>query len=157
MQSGRVILESMSSASLGAARRAGLNIHAAAPKEGYRAWNGGMYLSVATQGRQRDIAYEYMDWWLSGWPGANMIRSGFYTPTPERCRAWMSDAEWGYWYEGKVALEDIRAPDGEIVALAGEERNGGSYQDRMSRIAVWNTETTNFDYLSRRWYEFVLL
>ena len=39
-------------------------------KEGYRAWGGGLRLAKHLQGAQLDAAYEYINWYLSGWVGA---------------------------------------------------------------------------------------
>ena len=80
----------------------------AAPKEGYRGWHGVMCLSSVTQGSVKDIAYEYMNWWLSGWAGAFIARQGYYISNPERSAQYLSKGEWEYWYQdGTKRLEDI--------------------------------------------------
>ena len=76
MAKGETVIQSMFSPGVTAARGRGVRCIYAAPREGYRAWHGVMCLSAATTGPNRDAAYEYMNWWLSGWPGAFIARQG---------------------------------------------------------------------------------
>ena len=127
----------------------------AAPKEGYRGWHGVMCMSSATQGRIKDVAYEYMNWWLSGWPGAFIARQGYYISNPKRSAQYLSDAEWNYWYKGQVASEPLKGPDGNISVRQGAQRTGGSYEERFSNVAVWNTVMPTYEYSLQKWYEFI--
>jgi putative spermidine/putrescine transport system substrate-binding protein len=102
-----------------------------------------------------DAAYAYFNWWLEGWAGAQLARRGYYMSVPERTRAHLSDAEWSYWYLGLPARENILDNEGGVVARAGQKRDGGSYRDRLSRIAVWNSFMDEHNYLVRRWNEFL--
>lgn len=133
----------------------GLPVEQAVPAEGYRAWHGGLCLSRQLAGRALDAAYDYLNWWLSGWPGAVVARQGYYISTPERSRRYMSEAEWTYWYAGQPATEDLPGPDGRIRIRAGSVRSGGSYWQRANSIAVWNTTMDEHNYLVRRWMQFV--
>ncbi len=151
----RVWIESMFSPGVSAARGQGTPVVYAAPKEGYRAWHGVMCLSSHTKGKVKDAAYEYMNWWLSGHPGAFIARQGYYISNPERSRPLMSKEEWDYWYEGKAAQVDLKGTDGKVSVKAGEVRNGGSYIKRFSNIAIWNTVMDNYDYSLDKWYEFL--
>lgn len=126
-----------------------------APIEGYRAWHGGMCLSRHLKGRMLDVAYEYLNWWLSGWPGAVMARQGYYLSAPRRVREWLAPEEWNYWYEGQPAALDLEGPDKRVVVRSGQVRPGGSYWRKASRIAVWNTTMDEHNYLARRWKDFV--
>jgi len=126
-----------------------------APKEGYRAWHGGMCLSRNLHGRTLDVAYEYLNWWLSGWAGAVMARQGYYMSAPKRVRSYLSAEEWDYWYEGKPAACDLPGTDGRAVVRAGQMRPGGSYWRRAKHIAVWNTTMEEHNYLVRLWADFV--
>ena len=114
MKSGRVAIESMFSPAVSALNGQDIPVTFAAPKEGYRGWHGVMCMSSATQGRIKDVAYEYMNWWLSGWPGAFIARQGYYISNPKRSAQYLSDAEWNYWYKGQVASEPLKGPDGNI-------------------------------------------
>lgn len=155
MVSQRVSIESMFSPGVSSARGQGIPVTYASPKEGYRAWHGVMCLSSKTHGHVKDAAYEYMNWWLSGTPGAFIARQGYYISNPQRSRPVMSPAEWDYWYDGKVATTDLKGTDGNISVKAGESRDGGSYVKRFSNIAVWNTVMDNYDYSLDKWYEFL--
>ncbi len=151
----RVHIESMFSPGVSGARGKGIPVQYAAPKEGYRAWHGVMCLSTKTEGYAKDAAYEYMNWWLSGKPGAFIARQGYYISNPERSKEFISKEEWDYWYGGKVAKSDLKGTDGKISVKKGQIRNGGSYTKRFSNIAVWNTVMSNYDYSLDKWYEFL--
>ncbi len=155
MSSGRAVIESMFSPAVSALNGQGVPVVYAAPKEGYRGWHGVMCLSSATQGRGKDAAYEYMNWWLSGWPGAFIARQGYYISNPQRSAKYLSEAEWQYWYQGKAASENLRGTDGKISVKVGETRTGGSYLRRFSNVAVWNTVMPSYDYSLQKWYEFI--
>ena len=155
MRSGRVLIESMFSPAVSDLNGQNIPVSFAAPIEGYRGWHGVMCLSSATQGRNKDVAYEYMNWWLSGWPGAFIARQGYYISNPQRSRPYLSDAEWEYWYQGKPAAESLKGPDGKVSVLKGEQRSGGSYEDRFSHVAVWNTVMPTYEYSLQKWYEFI--
>lgn len=155
MTSERVVIESMFSPAISALNGQNVPVTFAAPKEGYRGWHGVMCLSAATQGRTKDVAYEYMNWWLSGWPGAFIARQGYYISNPERSKKLLSPAEWDYWYQGKAATEPLRGTDGKVSVLKGDIRTGGSYENRFSNVAVWNTVMPTYDYSLQKWYEFI--
>ena len=155
MKSGRVAIESMFSPAVSALNGQDIPVTFAAPKEGYRGWHGVMCMSSATQGRIKDVAYEYMNWWLSGWPGAFIARQGYYISNPERSAQYLSDAEWNYWYKGQVASEPLKGPDGNISVRQGAQRTGGSYEERFSNVAVWNTVMPTYEYSLQKWYEFI--
>lgn len=155
MESGKVGIESMWSPALVSLRRAGTPVRLAAPREGYRAWYGGMSISAHVGGRTLDAAYDYLNWWLSGRAGAIIAAQGYYISVPERTRRYMTPVEWDYWYDGKPAARDLLGPDGDVVVQKGERRDGGSYHERMSRIAVWNSVMNEHNYLVRRWNEFI--
>lgn len=126
----------------------------AAPIEGYRAWHGGLSLARHLSGAELDMGYEYLNWWLSGWPGSIMARQGYYMSVLDRVREQLAPAEWDYWYEGAVALADLAGPRGGIAVRAGARRSGGSYWQRASHIAVWNTAMDEHNYAARAWDRF---
>jgi putative spermidine/putrescine transport system substrate-binding protein len=155
MASKRVVIESMFSPAVSALNGQNIPVVYAAPKEGYRAWHGVMCLSSASEGIQKDIAYEYMNWWLSGWPGAFIARQGYYISNPERSKSLLSTAEWDYWYDGKPATQPLKGTDGKVSVRTGEIRTGGSYTKRFSNVAVWNSVMPTYDYSLEKWYEFI--
>ena len=127
----------------------------AAPIEGYRAWHGGASLSRHLAGAELDVAYEYLNWWLDGYAGSVMARQGYYIATPERSRPHMSPQEWAYWYDGAPAGSDLLGPAGEWVVRVGARRAGGSYRERASHIAIWNTVMDEYNYATRAWDRFI--
>ncbi len=155
MQQGKVVIESMFSPAAAELSANGTRVHYAAPKEGYRAWHGVMCLSSQVPEETVDAAYRFMNWWLSGWPGALMARQGYYISVPERARAHMTAAEWAYWYEGAVAAANLPGPDGRTGVQKGERRRGGAYSERFANVAVWNTVMDTYEYSMLRWSEFL--
>lgn len=154
--SGRTSIASMFSPGISALRGRNIPVVYAAPKEGYRAWHGVMCLSSATEGHAKDAAYKYMNWWLSGWPGAFIARQGYYISNPERSRELLTQDEWNFWYGGKPTSVTLKNTFGEKAVAAGESRNGGSYETRFSNIAVWNTVMDTYEYSLPLWHEFIL-
>lgn len=155
MKTGRVTIESMFSPAVSALNGQGIPVRYAAPKEGYRGWHGVMCLSSAVKKQTEDIAYEYMNWWLSGWPGAYIARQGYYISNPQRSKSYLSQAEWDYWYNGKPAVKNLNGTDGKVSIKQGHIRSGGSYEQRFGNVAIWNTVMPNYDYSLRKWYEFI--
>lgn len=155
MKQGRVSIESMFSPAVAALNGQNIPVRFAAPKEGYRGWHGVMCLSSKTEGHVKDAAYDYMNWWLSGWPGAFIARQGYYISNPERSQSLLSGNEWDYWYAGKETTQDLRGTDGNLSVKAGSRRSGGTYQQRMGHIAVWNTVMPSYEYSLQKWYEFI--
>ncbi|HEV7307017.1 ABC transporter substrate-binding protein [Ensifer sp.] len=155
MLRGETDIQSMWSTGISILNGQGVPVEQAVPAEGYRAWHGGLCLARHLSGRMLDVAYEYLNWWISGWPGAVVARQGYYISTPDRSRAFMSAAEWDYWYGGLPAVEDLPGPDGKIRVKAGSVRSGGSYWQRANCIAVWNTTMDEHNYLVRRWMQLV--
>ncbi len=153
MESGRMAIGSMFSPAVSSLNGRGIPVVYAAPREGYRAWHGVMCLSSATTGVARDRAYAYMNWWLSGWPGAFIARQGYYISNPERSRAHLDQEEWDYWYGGLPAAKPLRGTDGAIAVHPGQVRNGGCYEKRLENVAVWNTVMDTYEYSMLRWYE----
>jgi putative spermidine/putrescine transport system substrate-binding protein len=155
MTSGEVVLESMWSPAVTAIKAEGVPCVYASPKEGMRGWHGGLAISAKVTGRQLDAAYDYINWWIDGWPGAFVARQGYYTSAPDLARKHMSPEEWDYWYMGRPAAKELPDPFGTIIVPKGEIRDGGSYLQRFSNIAVWNSLMDENEYLVKRWNEFL--
>ena len=155
MERGGVVVQSIFSPAIIKLRRSGLDVASASPAEGTRGWRSDICLSATASGEALEKAYAYLNWWLSGAPGAILARQGYYMSARETTRQHLSAAEWDYWYEGAPAREDLPDPFGETCVQAGETRDGGSYLERMSRVRVWNTIMDDHNYLARRWSEFL--
>lgn len=155
MASGEVVIQSMWSPAITAVRAKGVPCVYQPLKEGYRSWGGGLGLSANLSGLELEAAYEYINWYLSGWTGGYLMRQGYYSAVPETSKNFMSEDEWGYWYEGKAAKGDILSPTGSKLAGAGDIRDGGSYIDRMGKVACWNAVMDENQYMVRKWNEFI--
>lgn len=155
MASGEVVIQSMWSPAVAAVRSRGIPCYYAPLKEGYRAWASSMSLMKHLDGIRLEAAYEYLNWYHSGWEGAFIARQGYYSAVPETARKFMSEDEWGYWYEGKPAKGDIIDPYGTVMEKAGAVRDGGTFWERMGNVACWNTVMDESRYMTRKWNEFV--
>jgi len=155
MASGEVVIQSMWSPAITAVKAKGIPAVFQPLEEGYRSWGGGIGLSAALTGLERDAAYEYINWYLDGWVGGYLMRQGYYSAVPETSKNYMSENEWGYWFEGKPATDVITSPTGDPLAQAGEMRDGGSFYDRMGAVAAWNSVMDENQYMVRKWNEFI--
>jgi putative spermidine/putrescine transport system substrate-binding protein len=155
MASGEVVIQSMWSPAVTAVRARDIPCYYAPLKEGYRAWATGLGLMSHLSGLKLDAAYEYLNWYQSGWQGGFIAKQGYYSSVPETAKQFMTPAEWDYWYEGKPARSDIQDPYGNHMEKAGHVRDGGSLWERMGKIACWNTVMDENRHMVRKWNEFV--
>ncbi|MEM9358600.1 MAG: extracellular solute-binding protein [Pseudomonadota bacterium] len=155
MASGEVVIQSMWSPAITAVRSKGIPCVYQPLKEGYRSWGGGIGLSANLSGLELEAAYEYINWYLSGWVGGFLMRQGYYSAVPETSKKFMSEDEWGFWFEGKKAKGDIVNPQGKVMEKAGAVRDGGSFYDRMGAVACWNAVMDENKYMVRKWNEFI--
>ena len=155
MAAGEVVIQSMWSPAVTAVRTRGIDCVYQGLKEGYRGWGLGMGLMRHLDGLKLEAAYEYLNWYLSGWQGAFIARQGYYSSVPETALANLTANERGYWYEGKEASEPILDPYGAVMEEAGRARDGGSFEQRMGNIACWNTVMDEDRYMIQRWNDFI--
>ncbi len=155
MASGEVVIQSMWSPAVTAVRTRGIPCTFQPLKEGYRGWGYQFGMMKHLTGMKLDAAYEYLNWYTSGFAGAFVAREGYYSAQPQNAKKFLSADEWDYWYGGKPAAEDIHDPFGKLMEKAGRARDGGSFDQRMGNIAVWNSVMDEDRYLTRRWNEFI--
>ena len=79
MASGEVVIQSMWSPAVTKVRAEGIPCMYQPLKEGYRAWAAGLGIPSHVEGKTLDAAYEFINWYLSGWAGAFLNRQGYYT------------------------------------------------------------------------------
>ncbi|MEL6888332.1 MAG: substrate-binding domain-containing protein, partial [Pseudomonadota bacterium] len=91
MASGEVVIQSMWSPAITAVKSKGVPCVYQPLEEGYRSWGGGIGLSAALTGLERDAAYEYINWYLDGWVGGYLMRQGYYSAVPETSKNYMSE------------------------------------------------------------------
>ncbi len=155
MASGETVIQSMWSPAVTAVRSKGIACTFQPLKEGYRSWATGFAASKAVSGMKEDVAYEFVNWFLSGWAGAYLNRQGYYSAVLPTAKANMEPYEWAFWMDGKPAEKDIHAPDGTLLEKAGAVRDGGSFEQRMGAVACWNAIMDENDYMVRKWNEFI--
>ncbi len=155
MASGETVIQSMWSPAVTKVRSMGIPCVFQPLKEGYRSWASGFCVSKAVSGAKLEWAYEFVNWFLSGWAGAYLNRQGYYSAVLSTAKANMEPYEWAYWMEGKPAEKDIKSPTGALLEKAGAVRDGGSYDDRMGNVACWNAVMDENDYMVRKWNEFI--
>jgi putative spermidine/putrescine transport system substrate-binding protein len=155
MASGETVIQSMWSPAVTKVRSMGIACTFQPLKEGYRSWASGFCVSKGVSGAKLEWAYEFVNWFLSGYAGAYLNRQGYYSAVLSTAKAHMEPYEWAYWMEGKAAEKDIKAPDGSLLEKAGAVRDGGSYEDRMGGVACWNAVMDENDYMVRKWNEFI--
>ena len=159
MAAGEVIIQSMWSPAVAAVRVKGMPciyapVNQKGGKEGYRGWCNGMALMKHLAGKKLDAAYEYLNWYLSGWQGGFVGRYGYYSPVPSTAKKFLTPNEWDYWYEGKPATAAILDPYGVPMEKAGAKRDGGSFLERVTNISCWNTLMDEAQYMNKRWNDF---
>ncbi|MCW0235776.1 MAG: PotD/PotF family extracellular solute-binding protein [Ferrovibrio sp.] len=155
MASGEVIIQSMWSPAVTAVKSKGIPCVYQPLAEGYRAWGGGLGIAKHLSGLELDAAYEYINWYLSGWVGAYLNRQGYYSAVLDTAKQHMSADEWAFWMEGKPAKTDIMSPDGKLLEKAGAVRDGGSFENRMGKVACWNAVMDEDRYMVQKWNEFI--
>jgi putative spermidine/putrescine transport system substrate-binding protein len=155
MAAGEVVVQSMWSPAVTAVKAHGIPCYYAPLKEGYRGWNMGLTPMAHLSGLKLDCAVEYLNWYNSGWQGAFIAKTGYYSPVPETAKKFLTQAQWDYWYDGKPAAVDMMDPYGNLQDKKGSVRDGGSIDNRVDHISVWNTVMDQDRYMTRRWLEFV--
>jgi putative spermidine/putrescine transport system substrate-binding protein len=154
MASGEVVIQSMWSPAVTAVKAQGVKCVYQPLKEGYRGWGNGLALMGHLEGIRLDAAYEYLNWYVSGWVGGFIAKQGYYISVPETAKEHLTPNEWGFFYDGKAATDVITSPTGEKTNEAGEVRDGGSYEERFSKVGVWNCLMDEAEYQYAKWNEF---
>ncbi len=154
MAAGEVVIQSMWSPAVTAVASQGIDVEYVHLKEGLRGWGNGLALMSHLDGLKLDAAYEYLNWYTSGWMGGFIAKQGYYISVPETARNHLTDNEWGFFYGGKAATDKITSPTGDVTNKAGETRDGGSYEARFKKVAVWNNLMDEADFLFSKWSEF---
>jgi putative spermidine/putrescine transport system substrate-binding protein len=155
MASGEVVVESMWQPAQTILLEQGHDVGYAAPKEGYLGWCIFLAIPKHVSGKTLDAVYDYINWWLSGVPGAIVARQGYYSPIPANVQKHLSKPEWDYWYGGRPAATHLVGPDGKALIPRGNRREGGSFSQRVRKYAVWQTVMPETQYMTQRWNDFI--
>jgi putative spermidine/putrescine transport system substrate-binding protein len=154
MAAGEVVIQSMWSPAVTAVAAQGIKCTYQPLKEGYRGWGNGLAIMAHVDGIKLDAAYEYLNWFNAGWVGGFIAKQGYYSGNPKSAMANLTENERGFFYEGKAATADITSPTGQKTNSAGDVRDGGSYEERFSKVAVWNNLMDEAEFLFAKWNEF---
>src|ERR1700710_2378568 len=95
MSSGETVIQSMWSPAVTAVRSKGIACTFQPLKEAYRSWASGFAVSKGVSGPKQELAYEFVNWFLSGWAGAYLNRQGYYSAVLSTAKANMTADEWG--------------------------------------------------------------
>ena len=147
LASGEMILADAWQPAVMAVKAQGIECSYAVPREGYRAWSIGNSLIANSPNEEAVIAY--CDYWLSGPPAITVSEQGYYSPTTN-IKDVMDADKYGFWYEGKPWVGE---PDRGIKE--GDLRDGGSLEERASKIKYWHQWPDEYDHLISKWDEFL--
>ena len=156
MRSKKVVLCTMYAAQIASLSALGFPVRQADPPEGYRAFGGLLSISKAvTDPALLDACYDFLNWWHSGFPGAFLLREGYYNAVQSTSRQFMTPGEYAYWMDGKAADQTYSGPSGDTSVAKGRHRDGGSFNRRACRISSWNSTPRQQQYFIGRWAEFI--
>jgi putative spermidine/putrescine transport system substrate-binding protein len=147
LASGEMIIADAWQPAVMAVKAQGKQCTYAVPKEGYRAWSIG--ISPITGTPNKDAVIAYADYWLSGPPAVIVSEQGYYSPTTN-IKNVMAPDKYAFWYEGKSWTG---APERGIKE--GDLRDGGSLETRAAAVAYWHQWPDEYDYLMKKWDEFL--
>ncbi len=147
LASGEMILADAWQPAVMAVKAQGKQCTYAVPREGYRAWSIGISPVTGTPNKEAVIAYA--DYWLSGPPAIAVSEQGYYSPTTN-IKSIMPADKYAFWYEGKPWKGA-----GERGIKEGDLRDGGSLETRASQVAYWHQWPDEYDYLMKKWDEFL--
>jgi putative spermidine/putrescine transport system substrate-binding protein len=147
----------------------GIPVKYATPREGFRAFTIGISISsrVDPQSPVFDAAIDYINWWYEAEAGAAahiLSLFGFYFALWPRLNPAnggpFTENEYGFFYEGKPATDPIpnvlagAGIGGPTVFPAGFVRPGGSIEERMRRVKVFNAVDDENAFMVQKWNEF---
>ena len=147
LASGEMILADAWQPAVMAVKAQGIPCSYAVPREGYRAWSIGN--SLIANSPNEDAVKAYSDYWLSGPPAITVSEQGYYSPSTN-VKDVMDADKYAFWYEGKPW---VGAPDRGINE--GDLRDGGSLEERASKVKYWHQWPDEYDHLISKWDEFL--
>ncbi len=155
MAAGEVVIQSMWSPAVTAVRTQGINCVYQPLKEGYRGWGNGLALMAHLEGIKLDAAYEYLNWYNSGWVGGFIAKQGYYSanaeigedgPDRERARLLL---------RGQAGDRRHHQPDRREDQLGRRSARRRLLRGALlARSAVWNNLMDEAEFLYAKWNEF---
>ncbi len=147
LASGEMILADAWQPAVMAVKAQGVKCAYAVPREGYRAWSIG--ISLIANSPNPAAVKAYADYWLSGPPAITVSEQGYYSPTTT-IKDVMPAEKYAFWYEGQPW---VGAPERGIAE--GDLRDGGSLEERASKVRYWHQWPDEYDHLIAKWDEFL--
>ncbi len=133
---------------------AGINCGYQPLKEGYRGWGNGLALMSHLEGIKLDAAYEYLNWYNSGWVGGFIAKQGYYSANVETAKAALTENERGFFYEGKRRPRTSPLPPARRPTRPARFATAAPTRNASPR---WRSGTTLMDeaeFLYAKWNEF---
>lgn len=93
MASGEVVIQSMWSPAVAAVHSRASPANTSRSRKVTAEWGGGLGLAAHLSGAQLDAAYEYINWYTSGWVGGYLNRQGYYSAAMDTAKEFMSAGE----------------------------------------------------------------
>ena len=153
MTSGEVVIQSMWSPAVTAVRAQGVECVYQPLEEGYRGWGNGLSLMGHLEGKRLGAAYDYLNWYYSGWMGAFIASRATISACPRPPGTSCSPTS------GTTGTRASRPPTPSAIPTAprwrrrGHVRDGGSFSNRFGNMACWNTLMDNHQFLLKKWTE----
>jgi spermidine/putrescine-binding protein len=133
MASGEVWISDCWNPVVEAAKKSGFKGKYVNPIEGNRPWFHGIALSKDS--KNADLVYEYANWSLEGWWGAQVLPTG-WIPATLKAKDYLSKDVWDFWMEGKG-------------------RDTGAFVERAKNVACWPYWPKEADYYLSKWLNFL--
>ena len=123
-------------------------------KEGYRGWGNGLALMGHLEGMKLDAAYEYLNWYISGWVGGFIAKQGYYIvdagdgqEVPDRERV-------GLLLRGQAGDRRHHQPDRREDQLRRRHPRRRLLRGALLQGRVWNNLMDQAEFLFAKWNEF---
>ena len=133
MASGEVWISDCWNPVIEAAKKSGFKGKYVNPLEGNRPWFHGIALSKDS--KNADLVYEYANWSLEGWWGAQVLPTG-WIPATMKAKDYLAKDVWDFWMEGKG-------------------RDTGAFVERAKNVACWPHWPKEADYYLTKWLNFL--
>ena len=131
MASGEVVIQSMWSPAVTAVRSRGIDCYYVPLKEGYRGWFVGLAPMAHLSGLKLDCAWEYINWYNSGWQGGFIAKQGYYSAVAGDGQEVPDAGGMGLLVRGQAGRDrhqgSLRRPDGEEGRVARRRRHLGPH------------------------------
>src|SRR3989442_3082188 len=126
MAAWEVVIQSMWSQAVPAVRARGIPCYYVPLNEGYRGWASCIAPMRHLTGLKLDAAYEYLNWYQSGWQGGFIAKQGYYGSVPETPLKFITDDASGFWYDGKDAKSGSKDAYRTLIGKPGQQDDRGA-------------------------------